>query len=81
MTQRKVSYLALCMVAYSCISLDRIRHFLSSYSGKGIERGFADLDLDGDDTPSMSRLKYMGQLVRELHDITRPLLILEHSNV
>jgi hypothetical protein len=76
-----VSHLAVCVAACSCLLLDRIRHFLSSYAGKGIERGFADLDLDGDDTPSTSRLKYMGQLVREVHDITRPLLILEHSNV
>ncbi|KAI0705890.1 MCM-domain-containing protein [Cytidiella melzeri] len=43
---------------------DTIRHFLSSYTGKGIERGFADMDLDGDE-PSLGRgMKYMEQLQR-----------------
>ncbi|KAI0086345.1 MCM2/3/5 family-domain-containing protein [Irpex rosettiformis] len=43
---------------------DKIRHFLVNYTGKGIERGFADLGLDEDEPPQGRGMKYMQQLQR-----------------
>lgn len=52
------------LVLHSPRTTDKIRQFLGSYAGKGIERGFADLDLDGDEAPQRKAMKYMDQLVR-----------------